>query len=413
MRIAIVGSGVSGLVSALLLSREHDVTVYESEDYIGGHTHTISLPDEKVAVDTGFIVFNHENYPNFVKLLASLDVTAKPSSMSFSVMNRRSGLEYGFASLHALFAQRHNALRPAFLRMLLEIRKFRKEFDVLLREARDDQKVGDYLLEKGYSKAFVEDFLIPFGAAIWSAAPDQMNRFPLRTFVQFFMHHGFLDPSKLLQWYVVDGGSSAYVTALLRKFRGTIQTRTPVQSIQRHSDHIMLTAAGESAQRFDHVVLACHSDQALALLSDPSALEQDILGALPYQMNEVILHTDIQEMPRRRQVWSSWNYCVPECASDRVTVTYDMNILQGLKTDTEYLVTLNPVRDIAPESIRGRYQYAHPVFTPEGVAAQRRYREIGGMAARTHYAGAYWGYGFHEDGVKSALRVCDDFKVYL
>ncbi len=413
MRIAVVGSGVSGLVSAYLLSREHDVTVYESADYIGGHTHTIPLPDEGVAVDTGFIVFNHENYPHFVKLLEQLDVTAKPSSMSFSVMNRRSGLEYGFATMHTLFAQRQNVLRPSFLRMLLEIRKFRKEFDTLQREAREDQEIGAYLQEKGYSKAFVEDFLIPFGAAIWSAAPDQMNRFPLKTFVQFFLNHGFLDTSKLLQWYVVDGGSSAYVTALLRKFRGTIQTRTPVQSIQRAEDHVMLIAAGESPQRYDHVVLACHSDQALALLADPTPLEQEILGALPYQMNEVILHTDVSELPKHRQVWSSWNYCVPESSSDRVTVTYDMNILQGLKTEAEYLVTLNPVREIDPDCVRGSYQYAHPVFTPEGVAAQRRYREIGGMSARTHYAGAYWGYGFHEDGVKSALRVCDDFKVYL
>ena len=175
----------------------------------------------------------------------------------------------------------------------------------------------------------------------------------------------------------------------------------------------MLTAAGESPQRFDHVVLACHSDQALALLADPTPLEQEILGALPYQMNKVVLHTDLGELPKHRQVWSSWNYCVPEQASDRVTVTYDMNILQGLKTSTEYLVTLNPVREIDPDSIHGRYEYAHPVFTPEGVAAQRRYREIGGMEGRTHFAGAYWGYGFHEDGVKSAVRVCDDFKVYL
>jgi uncharacterized protein len=215
-----------------------------------------------------------------VKLLEQLDVTAKPSSMSFSVMNRRSGLEYGFATMNALFAQRSNVLRPSFLRMLLEIRKFRKEFDVLQREARDDQEVGDLLAGEGYSKAFVEDFLIPFGAAIWSAAPDQMNRFPLKTFVQFFLNHGFWIRSRLLQWFVVDGGSSAYVTALLRKFRGTIQTRTPVQSVKREADHVMLTAAGESPQRYDHVVLACHSDQALALLADPTPLEQEILGRI-------------------------------------------------------------------------------------------------------------------------------------
>jgi uncharacterized protein len=413
MRIAIVGSGVSGLVTALLLSREHDVTVYEAEDYIGGHTHTIPLPEEGVAVDTGFIVFNHENYPNFARLLEQLDVIAKPSSMSFSVMNRRNGLEYGFANMNALFAQRQNVLRPSFLRMLLEIRRFRKEFDKLQHEARDDQQIGDYLREKGYSTMFVEDFLIPFGAAIWSAAPDQLNQFPLKTFVQFFLNHGFLDTSKLLQWYVVDGGSSSYVTALLRKFRGTIQTRTPVEAIKRAADHVMLTAAGESPQRYDHVVLACHSDQALAMLTDPRPPEQDILGALPYQMNNVILHTDVGEMPVRRKVWSSWNYCVPEQPGDRVTVTYDMNILQGLKSTTEYFVTLNPVREIDAACVRGRYQYAHPVFKVDGIAAQARYGEIGGIEHRTHYAGAYWGYGFHEDGVRSALRVCEAFGVKL
>lgn len=413
MKIAVVGSGISGLVTALLLSREHDVTVYEAEDYIGGHTHTIPLPDEGVDVDTGFIVFNHENYPNFVRLLEQLDVTVKPSSMSFSVMNQRTGLEYGFAGLNALFAQRRNLIRPAFIKMLLEIRKFRKEFEMLQKDASADQEVGAYLREKGYSSAFVDDFLIPFGAAIWSAAPDQMNCFPLKTFVQFFLNHGFLDPGGLLQWFVIDGGSSSYVTALLRQFRGTIQTRTPVQSVQREADHVVITAAGESPQKYDHVVLACHSDQALAMLQDPSANEQEVLGALPYQMNEVILHTDIAELPKHRQVWSSWNYCVPENDRDRVTVTYDMNILQGLKTDTEYMVTLNPVRAIDPVSIRGTYQYAHPVFTLEGVAAQARYGEIGGMEKRTHFAGAYWGYGFHEDGVKSALRVCKDFGVSL
>lgn len=413
MRIAVVGSGVSGLVSAYLLSQEHDVTVYEAEDYIGGHTHTIDLADEGQAVDTGFIVFNHENYPNFVRLLERLDVTVKPSSMSFSVKNGVSGLEYGFASMDALFAQRRNLLRPRFLRMLWEIQRFRKEFAALAETAREDQELGAYLREKGYSDAFMHDFLIPFGAAIWSAAPDAFNRFPLKTFVRFFLNHGFLDPAGLLQWYVVDGGSSTYVQALLQQFRGTILTRAAVRGVKREGKQVRVSAVGEAPQHFDHVILACHSDQALGILEDPTIAEQEVLGALPYQMNDVILHTDIQLLPKARKVWSSWNYYVPEQTADRVTVTYDMNILQGLKGETEYLVTLNPTGEIDPPTVRGTYRYAHPVYETKGVAAQKRYGEIGGMERRIHYAGAYWGYGFHEDGVKSALRVCDAFGVSL
>jgi len=412
MQIAVVGSGVSGLVTAWLLGREHAVTVYEAEAYIGGHTHTIDLAAEGQSVDTGFIVFNHKNYPAFVRLLDALRVTAKPSSMSFSVMNRRSGLEYGFASLDTLFAQRRNLLRPTFLRMLLDIRRFRHDFVRLQETAGDDEALGAYLQAQGYSASFIDDFLIPFGAAIWSAAPDQMNRFPLKTFSQFFLNHGFLDPKTLLQWYVVDGGSSTYVKALLAQFEGTVHTQTPVVSVRRQPGHVEVTAAGQAPRHYDHVVLACHSDQALAMLDDATATERDVLGALPYQMNDVFLHSDVALLPRHRKVWSSWNYYVDEPA-DRVTVTYDMNILQGLRSQTEYLVTLNPVREIDQETIRGTYHYAHPVYEAAGTRAQSRYAEIAGLQRRTHFAGAYWGYGFHEDGVKSALRVCDAFGVRM
>ena len=410
MRIAVIGSGVSGLVSALLLGEEHEVVLFEANDYIGGHTHTIDVPlDGGHAVDTGFIVFNNENYPNFTRLLKRLGVGSKPSSMSFSVVNRVSGLEYGFATWNAVFAQRGNLLRPSFLQMLLDIKRFRGEFKRLIRELGDDVEIGTYLDLHGYSEAFRRDFLIPFGAAIWSAAPSTFERFPLRTFVQFFLNHGFLDLSRLLQWHVVDGGSSSYVTALLGQLRGTVHTGARVLAVRRDAEGVDVVVDGFREQRFDQVVLACHSDQALKILADATPVEREVLGALPYQSNDVVLHTDKTVLPSRRHVWSSWNYCISGGSSDRAMLTYDMNILQGLRSAHEFLVTLNPDPPLAEESVIGRYVYDHPVYSVRGVGAQSRYREIGGLERRTHFAGAYWGFGFHEDGVESALRVCSAF----
>ncbi len=408
MRIAIVGSGVSGLVSALVLGEEHEVTVFEANDYIGGHTHTIDVSlDGDYAVDTGFIVFNDENYPGFRKLLKRLDVDSQPSSMSFSVKNEATGLEYGFATWNAVFAQRRNLLRPSFLRMLLEINRFRSDFKRLICELDDSVEIGAYLDRNGYSQAFRRDFLVPFGAAIWSAAPAEFERFPLRTFVQFFLNHGFLDLSRLLQWHVVKGGSHAYVKVLLRQLRGTVHTRTKVVAVRRDAEGVDVVVAGAAAQRFDQVVLACHSDQALAMLADASPTEREVLGAMPYQPNDVVLHTDTRLLPRHRHVWSAWNYCVPQATAARATLTYDMNILQGLSSKHEFLVSLNPSEGVDGEL--GCYAYDHPVYTTRGVAAQTRHSEISGLDKRTHFAGAYWGFGFHEDGVESARRVCAAF----
>jgi len=410
MRIAVVGGGVSGLVSALLLGDEHDVTVFEENDYIGGHTHTIDVSlDGDYAVDIGFIVFNYENYPNFVRLLKRLHVESRPSSMSFSVVNQAMGLEYGFATWNAVFAQRINLLRPSFIRMLLEIKRFRGEFRRLIRELDDDVEIGTYLDLHGYSEAFRRDFLVPFGAAIWSAAPAEFERFPLRTFVQFFLNHGFLDLSRLLQWYVVKGGSRSYVTALLGQLHGTVHAGARVEAVRRDAEGVDVVVKGSGPQRFDQVVLACHSDQALRLLADATAAEQAVLGAMPYQPNDVFLHTDTSALPARRHVWSSWNYRVSENMRHRATLTYDMNILQGLKSSHEFLVTLNPEHLPAEDRLIGRYLCDHPVYSVPGVAAQSRYGEIGGLERRTHFAGAYWGFGFHEDGVESALRVCKAF----
>lgn len=408
MRIAIVGSGVSGLVTALVLGEEHEVTVFEANDYIGGHTHTVDVSlDGDYAVDTGFIVFNSENYPNFVKLLQRLHVDAQPSSMSFSVKNEATGLEYGFATWNAVFAQRRNLLRPPFVRMLLEIHRFRGEFKRLVRELDDSVEIGTYLDQNGYSQAFRRDFLVPFGAAIWSAAPADFEHFPLRTFVQFFLNHGFLDLSRLLQWNVVKGGSHTYVKALLGQLRGVVHTRAKVVAVRRDAEGVDVVVEGAQAQRFDQVVLACHSDQALAMLADASPEERAVLGEMPYQPNDVVLHTDTRLLPRHRHVWSSWNYSVPPQAADRATLTYDMNILQGLTSTHEFLVSLNPSADV--DGVLGRYVCDHPIYTTRGVSAQAHHSEISGVDRRTHFAGAYWGYGFHEDGVESALRVCGAF----
>ncbi len=410
MRIAVVGGGVSGLVSALLLGEDHEVTLFEANDYIGGHTHTVDVSlNGDYAVDTGFIVFNYENYPHFGQLLNRLNVESKPSSMSFSVVNVETGLEYGFATWNTVFAQRLNLFRPSFLRMLLEIRRFRGKFKHLVHDLHDDVEIGAYLDDHGYSNSFKNDFLIPFGAAIWSAAPAQFRRFPLKTFAQFFLNHGFLDLSRLLQWHVVKGGSRSYVTALLKQFQGTVHTQAKVSGVRRDADGVDVIVHGAAAQRFDQVVLACHSDQALTILQDATEVERSILGALPYQENEVVLHTDTRLLPVRRHVWSSWNYCVSENMTDRAMLTYDMNILQGLQAGDEFLVTLNPVREIGREQVLGCFMCEHPVYTSAGVEAQSRCNEIGGLACRTHFAGAYWGFGFHEDGVESALRVCKAF----
>lgn len=410
MKIAIVGSGVSGLVSALLLAEDHDVDLYEANDYVGGHTHTIDVDlDGRYAVDTGFIVFNFENYPNFTRLLSRLNVASQPSSMSFSVLNRDSGLEYGFSTLNALFAQRRNIVNPSFLRMLMEIRRFRGEFKNLINALDDTVEMGQYLSSHGYSEAFQKNFLIPFGAAIWSAPPEEFKRFPLRTFVQFFLNHGFLDLSRLLQWHVVKGGSRSYVTALLDQYKGTIRTKSAVTRVRRTPDAVDITVEGEEPLRYDHVVMACHSDQALRILADPTPEEQAILGALPYQPNDVILHTDTSCLPRHQHVWSSWNYCVSSEHSDRALLTYHMNILQSLQSEASFLVTLNPGSLLRDDAVIGRYVYDHPVFTTEAVKAKADYAIIGGLEKRTHYVGAYWGYGFHEDGVESALRVCQAF----
>ncbi len=414
MKIALVGTGIAGMVAAYLLHHEHEITVFEANDYIGGHTNTLDVERDgrAYAVDTGFIVYNDWTYPNFIKLLARLGVATQPSAMSFSVRDEASGLEYNGTSLNTLFAQRRNLFRPSFYRMIADILRFNREARALLQTADNQTTLRDYLAANRYSAEFVEHYIIPMGAAIWSADPAQMRHFPARYFVRFFENHGMLSVDRRPQWRVVTGGSRRYVEALTRPFRSRIRLRCPVRSIKRWAGHVEVTAqqvnGPTESHRFDRLIMATHSDQALALLADPSDEERTVLGAIRYQENEAVLHTDRSLLPKRRLAWASWNYHLSDKPTNRVAVTYHMNTLQSLRAPCEFCVTLNRTEAIDPAAIIKRITYHHPVYTRETVAAQRRHEEINGVN-RTYYCGAYWSYGFHEDGVNSALAVCKHF----
>ena len=407
MRIAIIGAGVSGLVAAHALHRRHEVTVFEAGDYAGGHTNTVrvDLPDETLAVDTGFIVYNDRNYPNFQRLLAELGVATQPSRMTFSVSAEHEDFEYA-GTPRGLVAQPGNLTRPAFLRMLGEYRRFNREARLLLDEGDNRASLGDWLEERRFSHAFIHRLLVPQASAVWSADPAQMWSFPARFIVRFFDNHWMLGLTGRPKWRTVTGGAARYVEALTAPFTERIRLRTPVAAIERRDDGVLVTPRGGEAERYDEVVLAVHADQALRMLADPSDREHEILGALPYQPNEAVLHTDRRLLPRRRAAWSSWNYHLLAEAAGRSTVTYHMNTLQSLPTATQLCVTLNRTEAIDPERVIATIPYAHPVFTPEGWAAQGRHAEISGVR-RTHFCGAYWRWGFHEDGVVSALRVAE------
>jgi predicted NAD/FAD-binding protein len=410
MRIAVIGSGISGMVAAYRLCREHDITVFESGSYVGGHTHTVDVQAEgrSYAVDTGFIVHNDWTYPNFVALLNELGVAWQPSDMSFSVRCETSGLEYNGTSINSLFAQRLNLLRPSFLRMVADILRFSSQAPALLAADAQDLSLGDYLKENAYSRYFIDNYIIPMSAAVWSSRPADMLEFPARFLVEFFANHGFLSVNDRPTWRVIQGGSREYVKVLTAPYAARIRLNTPVASLQRQANQVSLRLRDGAVEHFDQVVIACHSDQALALLSDASPAERQILGAITYQENEALLHTDTRLMPRKRLAWAAWNYHIPKEPLERVAVTYNMNILQSLQAPVQFMVSLNRADQIDPAQVLGTFTYHHPVFTAAAVAAQQRRHEIDGVR-RTYYCGAYWGYGFHEDGVKSALTSLEEF----
>lgn len=406
MKIAIIGAGISGLAAAYYLQRNHEVHVFEESDRIGGHTATVdvALGGRTYAVDTGFIVFNDWTYPGFIALMDKLGVTAKDTSMSFSFRDRTSGLEYAGGDLNTLFAQRKNLFSPKFLLMLRDILRFNKQAidDLENGEVDSDIALCDYLEQKKYSDTFRNNYLIPMGAAIWSADIDVMLDFPLQFFLRFFRNHGLLSVNDRPQWRVIQGGSREYLGPLTSGFTDRIYTGASIAGLKRTQSGVYLTHRSGKSERFDHVVLACHSDQALTLLEDPSMAETEVLGAIPYQTNEVVLHTDVRLLPRNTKAWSSWNY-LGTGSGKRATVTYNMNILQGIESPHTFCVTLNHTDAINPHRILGRFNYSHPIFTLEGMSAQKRWSEIN--TANTSYCGAYWGNGFHEDGVQSALKV--------
>jgi len=410
VKIAIIGSGIAGNVAAHHLHREHQVTVFEAAGHVGGHTHTHEIEHEGalVNVDTGFIVCNDRTYPKFLALMDELGVELQPSDMSFSVQ-APGGLEYNGTTLNSLFAQRRNLLRPSFWRMIRDILRFNEAAPRLLRWRSDSILLGEYLDAHGYSRQFVEHYILPMGAAIWSAGTETLRNFPVRYFVRFFHNHGMLSVDDRPQWRTVRGGSARYVEKLTAPFRDRIRLRTPVESVRRTGAGVFVKPAGAEAERFDRVFFACHSDQALRLLADASAAEREVLGAIRYQRNEVALHTDVGVLPKRRLAWAAWNYHLIDGASERVAVTYHMNILQRIRSKTPLLVSLNMTERIDPSRILRQMTYEHPVFTHEAVAAQARQAEINGVD-RAYFCGAYWRFGFHEDGVVSALDALEHFR---
>ncbi|WLG34869.1 FAD-dependent oxidoreductase [Pseudomonas simiae] len=411
MKIAIIGSGIAGLTSAYLLGRRHEITLFEAGNRIGGHTHTVNVTvdDKSYAIDTGFIVFNDWTYPNFIRLLGQIGVKFKPTEMSFSVCDENTRFEYNGNNINSLFAQRSNILSPGFWGMLRDILRFNREAPLDLQEQRisADMTLGDYLEAKGYGPRFILHYIVPMGAAIWSMSLVDMLKFPLQFFVRFFKNHGLLSVNNRPQWCVIEGGSSSYIEPLTRNFREHIRLDCPVHLVERNEEGVVVhSAAGTEA--FDKVVFACHSDQALALLGDPSESELQILGALPYADNDVVLHTDTRLLPDRQLAWASWNYRLTPNRQTQAAVTYDMNILQGIDSDTTFCVSLNQTPMINPLKILARYTYAHPQYSLAAVAAQGRREEISGVR-NTFYCGAYWANGFHEDGVVSALHVAQAF----
>jgi uncharacterized protein len=415
LRIAVIGSGIAGMTAAHLLQHDHEVHLFEMEDRPGGHANTVELivGGRQVAADTGFLVYNERTYPRFTRLLAQLGVNTRPSDMSFSFSDRTSGLEWRGSSLNTVFAQRANLVRPRFLAMLADVARFNRMARRLLREQYDPAvTLAEMLAGTTWSQGFIDWYLVPMGSAIWSADPTTFTRMPARTFAEFFNRHGLLALRDQPQWRTVTGGSARYVEKLVAPLqrRGRLHLATPVAKVRRDAGRVELLTAGGPAV-FDHVVLAVHSDHALELLADPTEEERATLGCIRYQKNRATLHTDIRLMPANRRVWAAWNYLRPESGSRHATLTYYLNRLQGFDLDQPVLVTLNRDDEIDPDLVVRRFDYAHPVIDRDAVAAQSQ--QLALSRGDVSYCGAYWGYGFHEDGVNSAIAVCKRFGVSM
>lgn len=404
-KVAIVGSGISGLTCGYYLTKAgYEITIYESENYIGGHTHTVDAQyeGEKARIDTGFIVFNDRTYPNFIKLMNEIGVQSQPTEMSFSVRNDQIDLEYNGHDFATLFAQRRNIVRPSFWQMLRDIVRFNKN----VRQAAENDEnltIGEYLKAGNYSALFKDNYLLPMISAIWSMGLTSCLDFPLRFFVRFFENHGLLDITNRPQWYSIIGGSSTYIAPLTESFDNQIRLNEAVLSIERGDDSVSVRTE-KGVEFYDELIFACHGDQALDLLDRPTSNESKVLSNFSFSNNLVVLHVDTSHLPKRKKAWASWNYRMVDSANEQTALTYNMNILQRLKKNNVYLVTLN--QEVNPEYTLSSYNYTHPIYTPEMVKAQSKWHTVSGVD-RIHYCGAYWFNGFHEDGVKSGLRVCE------
>jgi predicted NAD/FAD-binding protein len=414
MLIAVIGGGISGNLAARLLHTQHDVVLFEADDRLGGHAHTsdVAVGAHRLAVDTGFMVFNERNYPNFCRILKMLGIASQPTDMSFSVHCATTGLEFEGSSLNGIFAQRSNLVRPAFYGLLADILRFNREASRLLKESseNDERTVGAYLDAGKYGRWFVDYYLLPMSAAIWSCPPAQVLEFPLHFLIAFMHNHGLLQLRDRPLWRTIVGGSQRYVAALTEGLGARVRRGCAVSRVSRHADHVVVEPCSGPAEIFDHVVIATHADDTLRLLADANSRERDILSAFPYQSNDAILHTDTRLLPQRTRAWASWNYRVYADAQRSATVTYDLTRLQRHAAPSRLLLTLNDSSAIRPDKILRRFAYRHPGYGHGCLRAQRRWLEISG-SHRTHFCGAYWGYGFHEDGVNSALRVAKHFGI--
>ncbi len=407
MKVAVIGSGISGNTLAYLLNKSHDVTLYEKDKRIGGHSHTheIVINNKKVNVDTGFIVFNKKTYPLFTSLLDNLGVKYENSNMSFSVFSKENNFEYNGTTLNSLFSQRRNLLSPRFLKMILEILRFNKE-SVKLKSKTILLK--QYLKSNNYSAYFCKNYILPMGAAIWSSDIKTILNFPAHFFIDFFKNHEMLSVTNRPQWLTIKGGSQEYVKKLTSGFKNKIRLNSKIKNIVRYKSYVVIED-NKSKEKFDYVFFACHSDEALEILKKPTADEIKILSSLPYQKNDIILHTDSSIMPQKKLSWAAWNYNIDSPDDSPITLTYNMNILQNIKTKDALLVTLNPKLPISKGKVIKQLQYTHPKFSKESVIAQLKNKIISGKN-RTFYSGAYWGKGFHEDGVKSAYEAVKIFE---
>lgn len=422
MKIAVIGSGVSGMVSAHVLARAHEVHLFEAAPRLGGHTHTheVKVASGTYNVDTGFIVHNDRNYPNFVKLMEQLGIETKDSSMSFSVKVEENGLEYNGTTINSLFCQRRNFFNPSFYRMIKDILRFNEEATKYFLEHKEEDPhrmtLEDYLKQNKYSREFTEYYIMPMGAAIWSASREEMRQFPLHFFVRFFHHHGMLTVDQRPQWKVLVGGSKQYIPKLTANYAQNIHLDSPVKTVTRTEAGVVVEFLEKGLSQkltFDHVIFACHADQAMKILADATAVEKDVMGGFSYRPNDVLLHTDTSVLPKKKLGHAAWNYYLPKVQGDRVAVTYHMNILQGLPAPETFLVSLNMDHLIDPKKVIKSINYSHPVYNLGAVTSQRRWSEVSNLKNRTHFCGAYWGNGFHEDGVKSALKVTESFGLGL